>query len=157
MNIYKNYYRNLVQENRQILYSLLLPDTEDEEFNSILASKLKSKGSPAENRDFLSILLNEIMQEHENDSPEIRRFKSLFEESLISTKDSDLEFFFWFLGDMGNHISALEGHEEEFQNSSRRASNSSKSRKRGQKSSRKKSTRKTKALKAKNERSKGNQ
>lgn len=154
MNIYKNYYRNLVQENRQILYSLLLPDAEDQEFNSILVSKLKGKGSPAEtlseDRDFLSILLNEIIQEHKDDSPEIRRFKSLFEESLISTEDSDLEFFFWFLGDMDDHISALEGHEKEFQKSS-------KSRKKGKKRSRKRSARKTKALKAKNERSKGNQ
>ena len=159
MNIYKNYYRNLIEENRQILYPLLLPDNEEEEkFNSLLASKLKAKGSQIENslstdKDFLLIFLNEIIEECGDDSPKIQNFKNLVKETLVSSKDSDLEFFFWFLSDIYSNLEAS--------NQSKGTSGSieevSRTKKRYQQKPRKNSKRKAKALKTRNERNRSNQ
>ena len=159
MNIYKNYYRNLIEENRQILYPLLLPDNEEEEnFNSLLVSKLKAKGSQIENslstdKDFLLIFLNEIVEEYGDDSPKIQNFKNLVKETLVSSKDSDLEFFFWFLSDIYSNL--------ETSNQDKRTSGSieelPRTKKKHQQKPRKNSKRKPKALKTRNERNRSNQ
>ena len=99
------------------------------------------------------IFLNEIIEERGDDSPKIQNFKNLVKETLVSSKDSDLEFFFLVLSDIysdletSNKSKGTSGSIEEFP----------KTKKRHQQKSRKNSKRKAKALKTRNERNRSNQ